>query len=158
MSPKNDTDAAALFTQHSDRLYRTIVGKFGDHYLAEEACQFAWIQLLRVPPADTGYIFAWLTTVATNEALRIIRTTTDRETAAEFAPEPTDALGLDGEMEKRDIADALAQLKPQQQVALRLWSQGYTYEEIMETTGKTRTWVNRHIVEGKAALRRILDD
>jgi DNA-directed RNA polymerase specialized sigma24 family protein len=31
-----------------------------------------------------------------------------------------------------------------------------TYDETSEATGQTRTWVNRHLDEGKTALRRKL--
>jgi hypothetical protein len=34
---------------------------------------------------------------------------------------------------------------------------GLSYREICECTGRTHTWVNRHITEGRQALRYLID-
>jgi DNA-directed RNA polymerase specialized sigma24 family protein len=39
-------------------------------------------------------------------------------------------------------------------VVLTLQLAGYSYKEIAERLGKTYTWVNRHLTEGRAELRR----
>jgi DNA-directed RNA polymerase specialized sigma24 family protein len=38
-------------------------------------------------------------------------------------------------------------------VVLTLQLAGYSYKEIAERLGKTYTWVNRHLTEGRAELR-----
>ena len=54
----------------------------------------------------------------------------------------------------REALAALAQLKPAQRTVIALKVAGYKYKEIQELCGgKTYTWVNRHITEGRAALR-----
>jgi DNA-directed RNA polymerase specialized sigma24 family protein len=38
--------------------------------------------------------------------------------------------------------------------ALTLRAAGYSYKEIQQLLGVTYTWVNRHVTEGRQALRR----
>lgn len=159
MSPRNTNrlNADRLFREHNERLYRTIVKRFRDRDLAEDACMFAWSQMIEKPPADDRYLVGWLTVVATNEALRMIAKTTAREADAEFVPDTVaDSFDLDRHVQADEIRAAMADLKPQQRLVLGLWEQGYSYDEIVALTGTTHTWVNRHLAEGKEALRRKL--
>jgi DNA-directed RNA polymerase specialized sigma24 family protein len=48
---------------------------------------------------------------------------------------------------------AIDRLKPDERTALLLFGLGYSYAEIAETQGWTRTEVNRCIAEGRASLR-----
>ena len=52
---------------------------------------------------------------------------------------------------------ALARLKPDERVALLLFGLGFSYREIGERQGWTRTKVNRCLAEGRAALRAFVD-
>lgn len=146
----------ALYRALADRLERTIARKFGrlDRHQVEDACMFAWTQLAASRTVEPSFALPWLTTVATNEALRLWRVGGRTESLdAEGMPEPAAALDLDAQVDAHELAAALATLKPQQRLALGLFAQGYSYREIAELTGRTYTWVNRHIGEGKAALR-----
>ena len=59
--------------------------------------------------------------------------------------------------ERRDnvaaAARALAELKPDERLAIVLQAQGYSYAEIGELCGWTYTKVNRCLAEGRARLR-----
>lgn len=41
---------------------------------------------------------------------------------------------------------------------LRLRGQGWSYEQIYGLTGRTYTWVNRHLAEGRTALRKLAEE
>jgi DNA-directed RNA polymerase specialized sigma24 family protein len=43
---------------------------------------------------------------------------------------------------------------PHRRTALTLRAPGYRYKEIQQLLGVTYTWVNRHVTEGRQALRR----
>jgi RNA polymerase sigma factor (sigma-70 family) len=53
-------------------------------------------------------------------------------------------------------ADLLAELKPDERIALSLLAFGFTYVEIGERQGWTQTKVNRCIAEGRGRLRELL--
>lgn len=148
-------DVAKLFDQHHSKLVRIVRRKLigMDDGLVEDAVMFAWEQLVRRGLDDYSQVLGWLVTVATHEAYSV-----SRKRGREAGDEPlfyavSEASDPQAQVEARDEVALLAQLKPQQQVTLGLLGQGYSYREICEITGKTYTWVNRHIAEGKAALR-----
>ena len=69
----------------------------------------------------------------------------------ELLPAPVDTeLAVDA----RELLRALASLRWHQRAVLTLRLAGYSYKEIAERLGKTYTWVNRHLTEGRAELRR----
>jgi hypothetical protein len=71
--PAQRGDEAELFERHSGRLLRAVRRAIGGRpQVAEDACSFAWVQLLRTQP-ERDSIFPWLCVVATNEALRLLK-------------------------------------------------------------------------------------
>ena len=169
ITPRLRGDEAELYRLHQRALLgRTRLAVRAPEALIEDACQLAWMQLLLYQPEPRENALAWLTVVARNEAYRLARdyqralpassvTTTDDEgRTTEFdpdlapGPERDPLLGHDAQ----EALAALAELKPSQRAALALKVAGYKYKEIQELCGgKTYTWVNRHITEGRAALR-----
>ena len=64
---------AELFRRHHERLVRALVGRLRiPREVAEDACSFAWLQLLRCRP-EPERVAAWLYTVAKHEALALLR-------------------------------------------------------------------------------------
>ena len=64
-------DEATLFAAHHDALRRAVRHDVhGPDALIEDACQTAWMILLRAQP-DRATVFAWLLAVATHEAWRM---------------------------------------------------------------------------------------
>jgi hypothetical protein len=58
--PPERGDEAALFLEHQRFLLRVTARRFGgSQELAEDACAFAWLQLLRCPP-DREAVVGWL--------------------------------------------------------------------------------------------------
>jgi RNA polymerase sigma factor (sigma-70 family) len=167
--PSGRGDEAALFLEHQDFLVRVTARRFGgSQELAEDACAFAWLQLLRCQP-DREAVVGWLRVVARNEGLRLLRIRR-REPFLEDRPclrsDPAsgEPLGwqellpaaddIEVAVEARELLRALAGLRWHQRTALTLQLAGYSYNEIAQRLGRTYTWVNRHLTEGRAELRR----
>ncbi|MFN8163743.1 MAG: sigma-70 family RNA polymerase sigma factor [Solirubrobacterales bacterium] len=139
---------------------------------ADEALQRALeILLKKAPSNDPRELIRWTQTVLKHEALAVRR---DRERIlsgpAAAIPEPGRedwvALipsGADGPAERAERREAVARsrealqaLKPQELRALTLLAEGYSYVEIGEITGFSRTKVNRCLAEGRERLRRLI--
>ena len=135
--------------------------------LIEDACQFAWLTLCRKQP-ERDNIVGWLVVVARHEAYRLARdykrtrpascvaNTDEHGRTSEFDPDQVQGPERDliAGLEARGAIEQLAGLRPAQRQTLSLKAAGFSYKEIQEICGgKTYTWVNRHITEGRAALR-----
>jgi RNA polymerase sigma factor (sigma-70 family) len=162
-------DEPELFRAHHERLLRLVAHDTGPSPdLAQDACCFAWLQLLRHQP-ERERTFGWLRVVACHEALRLQRqqwgclpldapTMERREwqtgeplTLADRIPAPVDT---ELAVEAREALRALADLRWRRRRILALKLAGFSYREIMELLGVTCTNVNRHLSEGRAELRR----
>lgn len=135
----------------------------------EDVCQFAWSVLLRRPDIDLDPRgLAWMTLIAAREAWRTTAVTAE-PTAGRYAlsgardvlsehggpPGPTmEDRVIDREHHHQRRTD-LAALKPAERQALGLKAVGYSYTEIADLTGASRTAVNRRLAEGRAHLRHL---
>ena len=139
---------------------------------AEDALQRGLEILLRKAPTDDPReLIKWTQTVVKHEALAVRR---ERErilagpaahAAEPDAPDwvaliPAQSAGPAERAERREeIArsrEALQTLKPQELRALTLLAEGYSYTEIGEITGFSRTKINRCLAEGRERFRRFL--
>jgi RNA polymerase sigma factor (sigma-70 family) len=138
---------------------------------AEDAVQRAFEILLRkAPTEDPRELIRWTQTVVKHEALAVRR---DRERilggpAGSPEPDGPDWLELipaeaDGPAERAERREAVARsrealqaLKPQELRALALLAEGYSYAEIGEITGYSKTKINRCLAEGRERFRRVL--
>ncbi len=167
-SPTEPTTATEPHTVDVDDLYRRYHHQLqravaravtASPALIEDACQTAWMTLLRVQP-DGHEIFAWLRIVAIREAYRL--------SSAERRPMHLDALDiadgwanvigdtvtLDDRIEARSALRILAQLPDRQREDLSLHVAGYSYREIAELTGgRTFTNVNKSLARARARIR-----
>jgi len=147
-----------LFESEHQHLLASIRAAFPnvDLDVSEDAAAFAWTMALATESFDPQHeaAFAWLVTTATRHALRVIRRPdVDLDaTAALTVPDPID---LDEWVDFRMDAAAFAKLTDNQRLALTHFIAGLSYDEIAERLGKSKTWVNRHITEGRAAWRRL---
>jgi RNA polymerase sigma factor (sigma-70 family) len=138
---------------------------------ADEALQRGLEILLRKAPTDDPReLIRWTQTVVKHEALAVRR---ERERIL-AAPPPgaehgaEDWLALipseaDGPPERAERSEAVARsrealrtLKPQELRALGLLAEGYSYAEIGEITGFSKTKINRCLAEGRERFRRVL--
>jgi RNA polymerase sigma factor (sigma-70 family) len=147
-------DEEELYRRHAAQLVRVVQGRLGvAPEVAEDACSIAWMQLVRTqPPRDN--VMGWLYTVAKYEVYSAYRKQ-QREQPAEDLPPVVGARPPEEEVEAKDKLRLVRKLKPQQRLALLMKAEGFKYDEICRLTGKTYTWVNRHITEGRQAARRL---
>ena len=134
---------------------------YGDAELAEDAMAFAWLQLVRTRPEGDN-LEGWLYTVARHEAYaelrrrrRLVSLETAEQVSDSCAGDPV-WIAEDRDEDQRRAA-LVSQLPAHQRLVLSLQAQGYSYQQICLATGKTYTWVNRHLHEGRARLRRLAE-
>jgi RNA polymerase sigma factor (sigma-70 family) len=139
---------------------------------ADDALQRALEILLRkAPTTDPRELIRWTQTVVKHEALAVRR---DRERILSGpAASPGDGDGGDwissipargaGPAERAEHSETIARsrealqtLKPQELRALTLLAEGYSYREIGEITGYSKTKINRCLAEGRERFRSLL--
>lgn len=154
-------DVEKLFREHRDHLVAAVQRRFAQASRAtvEEACAETWLIAWRHRDAVSDETaFAWLFVVARNVMLEVLRKRGGEQLDDEAAlARPAAAADPELVLEAREALAAVAALKPQQRRALALQVAGLSYAEIQELDGVTQTWVNRHISEGRAALRAIAE-
>jgi RNA polymerase sigma factor (sigma-70 family) len=139
---------------------------------AEDAYQRALeIVLTKAPSTDLRELIRWTQTVTKHEALAVRRS---REKLLGYQArrgrdgrplDPVDLIpaSVDGpgeQAERRETTararEALQSLKPAELRALTLLAEGYSYAEIGEITGFSKTKVNRLLAEGRERFRSIV--
>jgi RNA polymerase sigma factor (sigma-70 family) len=163
--------AVELIARDGDQLRRTALRLSLCAEDAEDAYQRAIeILLLKAPSERLRELGPWTQTVVKHEALAI---RANRERLLGSPPagdEEVDPVALiaapgdgpDARIERRERVarsrEALQALKPAELRALTLLAAGYSYAEIGEITGFSRTKVNRCLAEGRERFRRIVAD
>jgi DNA-directed RNA polymerase specialized sigma24 family protein len=153
-------DVERLYREHSDDLLRALRNRFTrasvPDALIEDACGQAWaIAWRQRGQIEADNPLGWMVVVATHEAYALLRKRRleapdefiNGDAAAARRGDPELAL------EAREALEALCKLKPHQCLALGLKAAGFRYQEIQAITGRSYTWVNRHVSEGKRALK-----
>ena len=157
--PAQRGDEAELFERHAARLLRIVRSALGGrHHVAEDACSFAWLQLLRTQP-ERDRIFGWLYAVAINEARAQLKRQSRQAEFEESPREPTPAhfderADLELAREAREVLEQMADELGEQK--LRIFSlhvAGLSYDEICAATGYSWTQVNRHMVRARSRVR-----
>jgi DNA-directed RNA polymerase specialized sigma24 family protein len=149
-------DEAQLYREHHAALQRS-VGRAVNAPPAciDDACSFAWLQLLRLQP-DRETVFGWLRTVAIHEAWRLAARER-RDVHLELLPAWHERYGadeLDRSVGAHEALAALAALPERQSRYLALLIAGHSYSEIAQLCDATVTNVNKHLVRARSALRR----
>ncbi|MHB8696296.1 MAG: RNA polymerase sigma factor [Solirubrobacteraceae bacterium] len=160
VSTERNAELAALYTRHQSSLRRQVsalVSTTPEN--VEDACMFAWVQLLRHQLARPDEVGAWLLTVAKREAIKLERHS--RRAAplhGEYpsAVEPADprdeiatrALTLDAV-----AAIAAAVLTDRQAKLVGLRAAGLSHDEISNATGDSLRTVERQLLRADRKLR-----
>ena len=154
------SDTAALFSRYDRKLRDRVSAVVNTSQVnIEDACMFAWVQLLRYELDEVDAAYSWLTTVAIREAIKLDRA--DRRTR----PLPVDERGaviepIDprDQLAARDLLDHAAAviqhagLTSRQLEIISLQAWGLTYEQISARTGNSRRTVDRELVRARAKL------
>jgi RNA polymerase sigma factor (sigma-70 family) len=156
-------DEASLYARHHRRLEAAVrLAVNASPALVEDACQAAWLILLRRQPDRGPRLFRWLRTVAVHEAYALsARERRDlhlEDLDGGDAGEGWQAVirgpdDFEARLEARRALRAVARLPDRQRRYVVLHVAGHRYGDIAELDGATHTAVNRHLTRGRAALR-----
>jgi RNA polymerase sigma factor (sigma-70 family) len=149
-------DEEELFAQHACRLH-TVVSATVQTSAAnvDDACGFAWLQLLRHrPPAAAA--FAWLCTTAIREAIKLQHRTgrlIDLDQLAEVTTDPT--VRPEGSLELIAAGEQIraARLRPREARVIGLRAAGYSRDEIAELTGESHRTIDRQLGRARRKVR-----
>jgi RNA polymerase sigma factor (sigma-70 family) len=153
-------DEAELFRRHHGELLRAVSRVVNaPPELIEDACQTAWMILLRRQP-DRVRIVAWLRIVAVHEAYRLCHAhrrdahLDDLAHGESWEAFIADSATIDDIVEARRALRLLARLPERQRDDLSLLVAGFSYREIAEMTGgRTLTNVSKHLARARARMR-----
>lgn len=153
MSGREPNSPEAQFAAWAPKLER-VVSKLVNTSRSnvEDACSFAWLQLVRLRPHEQT-AFAWLVTVAKREAICLDAHDRARDT---LEPDPVIVEAADRALQWVAVREALAEvaaLPDRQREVFALQVSGYSYAEIAALTGRTPTAVNRHLARAHHRLR-----
>jgi RNA polymerase sigma-70 factor (ECF subfamily) len=137
-------DVARYFDEHAQPLFRYLVRLTGDSDIASDAVQNAFMRLVeRGSTRDVER--AWLYTVATNDALgelrsssrrqRLLGANPDRAPVADAPRDPHDR--VEGDDRAVRSRAALLMLSEKERSALLMREEGFTHREIAESLGST---------------------
>ena len=146
-------DEAQLFAAYHGAL-RDRVTRHADTRSSnvDDACSFAWLQLLRCQQPERDKTLEWLTTVAIREARRLDRA--DRRLARlETAGEPHTQSNVLTHEQAREALEVVALLPDRQRQAFALHVAGLTYAEIAVATGRSVRSIDAYLRRARRAVR-----
>jgi len=159
--PGSEADFERLYQTSYGRILGTLTAMLGDRAAAEDCCQDAferaykkWALWQPIAPAE-----AWVHRIAINAAVSYRRKMKLREVGEvirrmgrpEGPPDPQD------QVERRDLAEALAKLPPKQAAAIVLRHyHGYTNRAIAQALGIPERTVASRLAIAKQRLRGML--
>jgi len=148
-------DESALYRALAPRLIALLRRRVGGpEQTREDACSFAWVQLLRRQP-ERLHVLGWLYVVACREAWRLL----ERDSRCLALPnEDLEAhagavLAVAAHQAMLETRDALAALPERQRKLLFLSAAGYTYADLAVLDRSSLTAVGRHLRGARPALR-----
>jgi len=153
--PHHD-DGTALFRRRHHDLERAVRGMVhAPDAVIEDACAFAWLQLVRCHP-DEGTAYAWLKTVAVHRAWQLAKREC-RDARLELFAEDAEARHDPRDTElvvlAHEALEAIARLPERQRRYFTLHLSGNTYHDIARITGTSRSAVNKHLDRARKTLR-----
>jgi RNA polymerase sigma factor (sigma-70 family) len=150
-------DETDLFRRHHRRLLTLVARDVSARpQLIEDACAYAWLELVARQPERTNVI-GWLRIVARREAIRLVRY--DRR-LARLGPERPDAQGAERRAARQEARDALAHLAAlpaRKRAVLTLRVSGHSYAEIAAELCMSQRTVERQLLRARAAVRGATD-
>ena len=127
-----------LYAEHAVKLRRLVGARVetSDANL-DDACGFAWTQLVATAPSREGSIFAWLATVAIREAWRLHAVESrDAHDGGEVILDALESRGATAGPEDRiavdEVAKALRTIHPRKRRMLLLHAAGFSHREIAD--------------------------
>jgi RNA polymerase sigma factor (sigma-70 family) len=162
-------EIARFYERHATRLQRAIRAKTVglDDGGIEDACSFAWEQVVLRPDIDLDHhdAYWWVYRVALRRAWWLARRRQREQPggglngADDDRPEPLAVSEdvIDVVAEHATIREMLGELHWRERRELLLYAHGLSYEEIAEVTGTSYRAVSRWLARGKKKLREARD-
>jgi len=155
---------AVLHREHAGQLEQRVARRaHADHQTIEDACSFAWLQLLTHPKVDLGFprdgVTRWLTQIATREAWRLAAARARERPFDHAAIEHEQGVrgqlapGADKLAVQRDQLDLVAEIPQRPRRFLLRLALGYDYREIAAGESVSLTTTNHQIARAKRLLR-----
>jgi RNA polymerase sigma-70 factor (ECF subfamily) len=161
---RGDQEAFAALVRHYDRGLRSLAFRLlGDRERMDDALQEAYVKAYRALPRFRGAsaVGTWLYRIAYNACLD------ELERSRRAAPLPLEEVGEPADrgpglaetvVRRRELADALAALAPEDRAAVLLIdAQGFRYHEAGEVLGIPEGTVASRLHRARAELRRALE-
>jgi RNA polymerase sigma factor (sigma-70 family) len=152
-------DVAELYAAQAAQVRRRVrLGVTAPDAVIEDACQIAWMRLLRHRARiHRETATRWLVRVAVHEALKLLRRGTrdvSLDALAEEAGEPPLPCPdlLEDLAERRARLESIRDLPVRQQRLVWLQGCGFSYAEMAGETGDTRRTVQRQLLRAKHTL------
>lgn len=160
---------AVLHREDSRRLERRVARQARtDPQTIEDACSFAWLQLLTHTAVDLGSpsarVLGWLTQTATREAWRLQAVRTRDELLDDDAIERVRRLRdctvptIDDVADQRARLDLVGDIPQRPRRFLTRLALGYSYREIAVQERVSLTTTNKQLTRARRALRRLEAD
>ena len=155
-TPPQQGDEEELFQRYADRLRRvTQVSVNTTREIVDDACAFAWMKLITNQPRRET-VFAWLRTVARNEAIRldgIARGISSIDTG----PAPTETAATRNRVETTqamlELRERLEELPAREREVVLLQAAGWRYQELAEFLDVSDTRINQLLARASARMR-----
>ena len=160
-----EAELAAFYTAESELLRRRV----GRHVVAcdavvEDACSFAWCQLVRrIEEMELGSgAFWWLYRTAVREVWRLSRDRRRQRPGGDATEVTgmarTQAQDIEEFLDDREQLRSLADVPERKRRMLMLSGMGFTYPEIARMTGDSVRTVERQLLRARAGLREARQD
>ncbi len=149
-------EAKELFEQHANRLLAAVGATVRTSPVnVEDACAFAWLQLVRYQP-ERRSAFGWLLTTAIREAIKLDRggrRVVDLDRLADH-PVPDPRQELDHRLETLAARQGIeeARLRPRERRLIALRAIGYSRAQMAELTGDSHRTLDRQLGRAQRKL------
>lgn len=147
-------DEAELFSRHAERLVRRVAVQVrAPHQTIEDACSFAWMQLLCHQPDERDQVLAWLTRTAVRQVWRL----TKGEARVDLAEEQLDLMAdpaatVEDRVEVLERLACVAALREDERELIAMQAAGWSLEEITAATGHSWRAVCRRLKRARRHL------
>ena len=155
-TPPQHGDEEELFQRYADRLRRvTQVSVNTSREIVDDACAFAWMKLITNQPRRET-VFAWLRTVARNEAIRldgIARGVTSIDHSGGPPDPPASRSRIETTHEMLELRERLEELPAREREVVLLQAAGWRYQELAEFLEVSDTRINQLFARASARMR-----
>jgi RNA polymerase sigma-70 factor, ECF subfamily len=134
-----------IYADNYTRLYRLAVRMVDDRESASDIVQEVFMTLYEKLSGGTSvmYLNTWLYRVTINKCMDFLNGRKRYHSIEEIEDIPADEISPESTDKQRFVRLALARMKPTERVLLVMYSEGFSYKEISDSTGIRFTSVGK---------------